>query len=396
MAFLPLLVFSACTPKITSGPVRPAPVPETTSKVEIPPAKQFSTAHISVLIPFKLHQIDLKTATKAQIERTDMAIDFYQGLKLGIDSAAMGGLNFELRVFDSKDDQQQLGVLQQQGKFDQSNLMIGPVFPEGVKYMSSYSMAKDLPLVSPLAASRPSEFANPKLISIVNHIDQHSEKIAAYIGKHFETTTSVVVLINPKRTEDEEFAAPLRAYLKAHHPSLLVQEFASANAFETRMMKGKQYAVVVCSSTPSVVRPAIDKLLKLTQLKTGGYPIQLFGHPAWIRQSYQEQYLQSLKTIISTSYYVDYKSSRVTQFIKNYRSAFQFEPSEYAFKGFDVGFYFGRLMQLHGEHFLDFLTKENYKGLQNSFSFQYNPEVGYYNTELKLLQYRQLAWLPIN
>src|SRR6218665_717075 len=104
-----------------------------------------------VFIPFQLNQYNLKTVTKTQIGKADMALDFYQGLMLGIDSAANEGLSFKVNVFDSRDDNSQLAALSKREAVKASNLMIGPIFPDGIKYMTTFSEANKIPIVSPLA-----------------------------------------------------------------------------------------------------------------------------------------------------------------------------------------------------------------------------------------------------
>lgn len=394
LMFLGLVMFG-CSPKVITTPSKPVVTNPPANKVD-KPVRKFTEANISLIIPFKLNELNLQTATKAQVEKSDMALDFYQGVMLGIDSAAANGLNFKLNVFDSRDENSQIASLLKKEILKNSNLIIGPVFPEGMKYMTSYAIANDLAIVSPLAASKPSDFNNPKLISIVNNINLHGAKIASYIAGHYKSDNSIVVLINPKKSADEQFAAPIRDYFRQRHPGFIVQEFTSAYAFETRMIKGKRYAVVICSSDVEFVKPSIDKLYKLKNLKTGGYDINLFGHPNWGKQNYVVGQLQDLNTIISSSFVIDYKSSAVINFIKKYREKYHFEPSEFSFKGFDIGFYFGKLLAKHGENYLDFLTKEKYKGLHNTFEFDFNPQYGYFNKQLMLLQYKNLTLSVIN
>jgi hypothetical protein len=90
------LVLGACSPKIRT----PKPETKKSEEKEKPadkkPIKRFSQASVSLLVPFKLDELNLKTATKADIEKYAMPIDFYQGFKLGLDSAAAQGLNFKL------------------------------------------------------------------------------------------------------------------------------------------------------------------------------------------------------------------------------------------------------------------------------------------------------------
>jgi len=389
------LIFFGCSPKVVTTPNKPVDTNAPVTKVD-KPVKKFTEANISLLIPFKLNEFNLQTATKAQVEKSDMALDFYQGVMLGVDSAAANGLNFKLNVFDTRDENSQIASLLKKETLKNSNLIIGPVFPEGMKQMTSYAIANDLAIVSPLAASKPSDFKNPKLISIVNNINLHGAKIAAYIAGHYKSDNSIVVLINPKKSADEQFAAPIRDYFRQKYPGFIVQEFTSAYAFETRMIKGKRYAVVICSSDIDFVKPSIDKLYKLKNLKTGGYDIDLFGHPNWSKQNYPVSQVQDLNTIISSSFVIDYKSNAVINFVKKYREKYHFEPSEFSFKGFDIGFYFGKLLAKHGESYLDFLTKEKYKGLHNTFEFDFNPQYGYFNKQLMLLQYKNSTLSVIN
>ncbi|SDG95522.1 hypothetical protein SAMN05421827_113125 [Pedobacter terrae] len=388
------IVLGACSPKIrTPKPEKDKPV-EKEKPVDKKPVKKFSQASVSLLVPFKLDELNLKTATKAEIEKYAMPIDFYQGFKLGLDSAAAQGLNFKLNVFDTEDDNAHISLLYKNERFKQSNLIIGPVFPAGLKFISNYAKENNAIIVSPLAASEPTEFNNPNLVSIVNNIGLHGKKIATYITKNYNSANTIVVFINPKKTEDEAFAAPIRNYLRTNS-KFVIQEYASSYAFETKMIKGKQYAVVLTSSDRAFVLPTIEKLYKLKHLKTGGYNISLFGHPNWVKQNYPVDKLQDMNTIISSSYKIDYKNSNVITFIKKYRYRYGFEPGEYAFKGFDIGYYFGRLLVTHGEDYRDYIVKDKYKGLHNNFSFIRDEKLGYINTSLMLLKYKNFTLSPV-
>ena len=383
-----LAVFAACTPKVTN-PVAKKKTPPKTVVTEKPKVKpKFTQGNISVFVPFKLSQYNLKTLTKSQVGKADMPIDFYQGLMLGIDSAANAGLNFKVNVFDSRDDNSQLAGLMKRDAVQKSNLLIGPVFPDGLKYMTDFSIANKLPIISPLAASKPTEFNNPYLISVVNSIDEHGASIAEFIAKNYKADQTIVVLINTKKNSDEQFAAPIRNAFSQRYPQFSVREFASTYTLETNMISGKKYAIVLCSDDSPFVVPSVTKLYRLKNLPTDGYQIQLFGHPNWAKQNYNTDQLQNLNTVISSSYHIDYKSRSVVNFIKNYRAKYEFEPTEYSFKGFDIGFYFGKLIAKHGVDYVDHLVTEQYKGLHNDFDFVYDAEYGFYNRHVQLLQYK--------
>jgi hypothetical protein len=394
--YLLLMIFMAsCSPKIVK-PTNAGNKPEEPKKVEEKPVKRFTKAEISLMVPLLLDGLNLKTANKAEIERRAMPIDFYQGFSLGLDSATNTGLNFNLNVVDTGDDESKIWSVYKNESFKNSDLIVGPVFPDGLKAITKYSIDNNALIVSPLAASQPADFKNPNLVSIVNNIDLHGHRIGEYIAKNFIPSNTIVVLINPKKTEDEQFAAPIRNYFKESKANFTLQEYASVYTFETKMVKGKQYAVVITSSDKAFVTPTIDKLYKLKNLKTEPYNINLFGHPNWVKQTYTVEKLQNLNTIISTSFKVNYKNSTTINFIKKYRAKYGFEPSEYAFKGYDIGYYFGNLLAKYGTGYRSYITKEKYTGLHNSFNFIYNDQFGYINTHVTLLKYKNFALNTIN
>lgn len=387
-----LVAFAACSPKIRpvvkKRPVIPEKVEEKKEVEKQKPVAKFAEATISLLVPFRLNSIDLGTATKAEVEKSAMAIDFYQGFKMGVDSAANSGLNFKLKVYDTRDSNSQIEGLMQKGSLLSSNLIVGPVFPDGLKHIRTYVIEKNLALVNPLAATHPKEFNNPNMISVVSNVDLHAEKLGSYIKKHYDPVQSVVVLINPGSEDDEVLSSPLRRYFEDTKSPFFFQEFASVFSMETKIFKNKKYVVLLGSSERRFVMATIDKLIKL---KNAGLSIDLYGHPEWIKQSYNVDKLQALNTIISTTYKVDYGRQEVTSFIKKYRSAYSFEPGEYAFKGFDIGYYFAKLIAAHGKNYLQFLTKDKYRGLQNNMTFVYDPREGYINTSVLLLKYQDFA-----
>jgi ABC-type branched-subunit amino acid transport system substrate-binding protein len=381
------LYLAACSPKIQ--PKGKPDVSEAKEKKEPTLVSKMKEVNISLLVPFNVNDFDLKSARKEDQEKASMAINFYQGVKLGLDSAAASGMNFKLNVYDTQDDQRKLSAILENQTVVGSNLVIGPVFPDGLKYIRPFAVKYNLPFVSPLAASKPEDFHNPNLISIVNNIDLHAAKIGNYIFSKYLPENTVIVLINPKKTDDELLGAPLRDYFSRGKGSKFTfEEYASVYALETKLIRGKKYVVLVSTSDRAFVAATLDKMIKM---KKAGLLVDLFGHPNWAKQNYSTDKLQALNTIITSSYKVNYKSSAVLGFVRKYRKAFGFEPDEYSFKGFDTGFYFGKLLSKYGADYRKYLTKEPYKGLHNSFSFVYDENNGYINTSLMLLKYRDYA-----
>ena len=383
-----LILFSACSKKvIPTMPVqKPEPVEIVLPKVK-EPVKSNLDHSIVLLLPFQLNDLNLKTTSKLDLDKLELAIDFYQGFKLGLDSVSAGGHNFSLHVFDTQSQETQIVNLALSQAVKDADLIVGPIFPEGIKTFSEFSELGKVLQVSPLAASMPTEFNNPKLVSITNSIDQHAKKIVDFITQHYKPESVQLILAKSLNPEDVLFSNYIKRYLEEWPESKFrVVERADASNIEGHLKSNKNNLVLVSSSDRKFLVPLIDKLYSL---KNQNYQINLFGHPNWIKANFlSPAKMQALNTRISASYFVNYKALNVKKFIAQYREKFKLEPSEYAFKGFDCAFYFGLLLQKYDKQYIDFLINEDYSGLQNDFHFLKDATLGYRNTALMLLMYQ--------
>ncbi|MBK0381707.1 amino acid ABC transporter substrate-binding protein [Pedobacter sp. SD-b] len=395
------LFLGACSPKTT--PVQKKPTEPNAAKN---PKEEKTTANknaenpkssvkekaemvISMILPFDLYGINYKTANLNDLKKAEIAIDFYQGFKMGIDSVANnhGNMDFKIQVFDSKDNPAELGALAANTTIKNSDLIIGPVFPNGIKAFSVYSKSMKKPMVSPLAASDPAIFNNPYLISVNNSLDQHAYTAAAFIKKSLNPKK--VLIIRSGQADEYKYVVPFKKRMDSLAKGIQVSEIG---------IKAVGYANVYKSLSPVglnvIVLPSTDRVFLITLLNeldklTGNFQIAIVGHPSWEKASFLDNgLLERLNTYITSSYQIDRASLRSENFIKYYRSKFSLSPSEYAFKGFDVGYYFGSLMDKKGKEFLEHLTKNTFDGIHNDFHFLRNPKSGYYNTSLMVMKYQ--------
>jgi hypothetical protein len=389
-----LIFFSACSKKIIAPKAVDIPSPsELDRQKEIVPIK---TDHsIALLLPFDLNTINLKTATSKNLEKANLAIDFYQGFKLAIDSLAENGHNFNLSIFDTQNQETRVVNLAMANSVRNNDLIVGPIFPEAIKTFGEFSELGEKKLqISPLAASIPSDFNNPNLVTVNNTIDQHARKIAEFISLNFQTEGVNIVLINTQKTEDAKFSSHFKRNLALFlGDKYSITERSTVISVEKYLNPTKNNLVIISSSDRLFVLPTIDKLYNLSTKQN--FKIEVFGHPNWLKANYLiQEKLQKLNSRISTSYFVNYKAQNVKNFIARYRDDYGFEPSEYSFKGFDIGFYFGSLLEKYGLDYAKYLIDSNYKGLHTDFKFSKNPKLGFINTELMMLRYNNFEIQP--
>jgi ABC-type branched-subunit amino acid transport system substrate-binding protein len=389
-----LIFLSACSKKITAPKPVDIPSPsELEKQKEIVPLK---TDHsIALLLPFDLNTINLKSATSKNIEKASTAIDFYQGFKLALDSLTARGHNFNLSVFDTQNQETRVVNLALAKSVRSNDLIIGPIYPDAIKSFGEFAELGDKKLqISPLAASIPTDFNNPSLVTVNNTIDQHARKIAEFISSNYQAELVNIVLINTQKSDDAKFSNHFKRNLtNISGDKFQITERATVIALEKYLVPTKNNLVIVTSSDRLFVMPAIDKLYNLVTKQK--LKIDVFGHPNWLKANYlNQEKMQTLNSRISASFHVNYKSQTVKNFIARYRDEYGFEPSEYSFKGFDIGYYFGGLLEKYGIDYAKHLKDSAYRGLHTSFKFSKDPKTGYMNTELMMLRYRNFELQP--
>lgn len=372
-------------PVATAPPKKPDPAKEVPVKKEEP--EKVISHSVALLLPFNLDKISLEAADLKDIQKADLAIEFYQGFKLALDSLSAEGYNYKLQVFDSQESELHIVNLARARSVLNNDLIVGPIFPESIKTFSEFADLKSKLQVSPLAASEPSQFNNPRLVSLTNNIDQHGWKIADFINRSYKADKVNVVLINTGSNDDEKFAAPFKTFLnELSSNGFQINERPNSIGLEEYLSDTKTNLVIIASASRDFVLPTIDRLYKISK---AGSKIEVFGHPNWVKAQYLDaEKMQWLNTRITSSYYVDYKSRNVKNFIARYQDEYKSDPSEFAFKGFDTGYFFGKLLARYGNQYDEHLTEGDYNGLHNDFRFVKDETSGFLNTELMILKYQ--------
>lgn len=351
---------------------------------------------ISLVLPFGLDKINVSTAMLTQIAKSNLALDYYLGFRMALDSVAvLQGGNFKLQVYDCSDDAKKNNALILKKELKNSDLIVGPVFPNSIKAFSMLSKSLKIPLVSPLAPSNPNTFNNPYLLTVNNTLNQHAFVAAAFIKNTLNPKK--VLLIRSGQADEFKYANPFKKGIDSLAKGLT---FAEVGIKAVGYQNISQYLsptglnVIVLPATNETFLETVFKELDKLSLT---FKIAVIGHPNWEKATFLNiETLQRLNTYITSSYTIDYTSFETNAFVKHFRNNNSQEPSEFAFKGFDTGFYLAKLMVKEGKNYFFALDKNPHKGLHNQFNFIKNNDFGYYNGNVMVLKYQNFELVKQN
>jgi signal recognition particle receptor subunit beta len=382
------ILVAACSPKVR--PVVVAPVkPESEKsivKVEPPKPAPPRQSTIAMLLPFTLDHLS-SGYTDVSLKQANIALDYYQGFKLALDSLTALGYNYKLQVYDTKGLASQAHAFAYNPQVRASDLIVGPIFPDDLKAFTGVLAGSRKPIVSPLSPAAPATIASQNLITVIPPLEYHAWITAKYI--HTRLNPQKIFILKSGYSEDNDYIVPFKNTMDSLSKG-------RTTIIQTVIVRGKLTALVpqLSASSPNIflISSTNQAFLTVTMHSldslTRKYPVILFGHPSWEKFSFlHADILQRLRTHITSTDQIDYKAAATIDFLHSYRKAFHIEPSEYAIKGFDEGLYFGKLLGANkGE--VKNLTDNDFKGLHNNFHFIKKAGVGYINTHVNMMDYR--------
>lgn len=397
------VIVIGCSPKtrVLRGPNTGATTtPEKPTKTEESKRKTpeeetvVNVNNIALLLPFELDKANPHAPSTADIKRSALALDFYQGFKLGLDALADEGANFKLNVLDTRDDANENTRIAKLEEVQDAALVVGPVYPKEIQVFGFNAELDSALQISPLAASMPSEFNLPNLVTVTAPVTAHTKALVAHISQQYRPE-DVVILYNMQDAASRQFLGPLKTAIQQSDKGIRIVEVQDEASLESNVRLSGNNLIVLGTTNKYQISPILEHLRKLQDELS--YRIQLFGHPNWAKLEFDENDgLETFRAAITTSYYIDSNDPNVREFNQQYRDEFGVAPTEFAYKGYDAAYYFGGLLAKYGAEYRKHIVDEGYDGLHNAFKFEYNSAWGYVNQAVSILRYRSGDFRPLN
>ncbi|MDR0263725.1 MAG: ABC transporter substrate-binding protein [Sphingobacterium sp.] len=339
---------------------------------------------IALLLPFELSGI-AGTITKEDVERSSLALDFYQGFQLGLDKIAKEGALFDLQVIDSRDNVAYNATLGTSANVKDAVLVVGPVYPREIKSFGQTFVNKNVLQVSPLAATMASEFSLPNLVSITPSIRTHGETLAKYIADQYYTGDQILIY-DAGDDESKQFLVNFASEITKANAQAKVKTVMSINELNNSLVLTGTNHVVSGTANKNLVKALLDAMDE--RFLNPGNQFKLYGHPNMAKLSFENfENMDFYGLTITSSNLVDESDSDTKKFIGNYKLAYKVDPSEFSYKGYDAGIYFGRLIHKYGVDYVSRMTQEKFSGLNSDYKFEFYPKWGYANRALGIMVY---------
>lgn len=321
-------------------------------------------------------------------KKSESAMDFYCGALLAAKELGEKGINIEISTYDTGEGN--LPVTME--RLMRTDIVIGPFASQNIEALLAKAPESTY-VVSPLD-HRAEKFAGTyrNFIQVPSSAEAQYADIVDWIKEEMSPSDTVII-IHEKSLKGDEEAKYLKERLNADG---IAYTTFSYSILEGRDIVGKIAEKISDKNTNRVIVAsdseafANDVIRNFNLLLHNRYPVVLYCNSK-IR-SYETADISNLHNVgtrVSMSYYIDYYSPDVQNFLLKYRALYNTEPTAFAYQGYDTMTYFVNICAEYGTSWPSMLTEKEARMLQSNFGFTKKADGGYVNTATRRIIYNK-------
>lgn len=321
---------------------------------------------VSLLLPFMVSTLEPTPGRK----RNQLVLDFYDGIRLALDTLQKQGVNISLRAYDTERNTGKLGQLLETRELQNTDLIIGPLFPEEIRIVQDFSLKYQVNVVNPFSSNTENIGMNPHAFLFQPSSETLGRKSAEFLASRSRKKNCMVFYGSTPR--DSVMAANFLATAPKHGLTIIdsvkvsnqdahkiIEILASPTEFdefnypiEFSLKKDSLSSIFVASDDPLIYSNVVSAV------ETRGDSILVLGSENWLDDKAidLEQY-QNLGIVLAAPNFSslndpDYKAFRRAFINKHGRV-----PNHFAKTGYEMMLFFGNQLKTNGVYFQEGLSK---------------------------------------
>lgn len=332
-------------------------------------------------------------------------VEFYEGVRMALDSLSEAGANINLKVFDTNNRLDAINQLSQaQTKPD---LIIGPAHKDEMADVINYSRRMKVPVVLPFAQCDSSILDNPYVFqaSVIDSIT--GKEIYRHMANQLSGHNIILITANTRSANDKKKAEILKRQLSSRGLKYTEHNYntSSPTAVLPLLREDETNVIIIPTNNEARANSVLTSLAGVMEQKPSA-KVELWATSDWLGfQTIEVDVFHKLNTKIFTTFAVDESDPKVNYTLNKYRRAYSTEPiaftqyfqrlkpmsgfSEYGLWGYDVAFNFVGARIALGPDFARSLPNYRPALLQSNFHFKSLTNWGgSVNTGLKTMTFR--------
>ncbi len=301
---------------------------------------------------------------------TLQGLDFFQGAFIALDSLKIYNGNVQASFYDTKSSEGNIASLISGRSLDSLDLIIGSVRDNDYLQLSNFALRQNIPFISATYPNDAGITGNPFTVIVNSTLKAHCEAIFGYLLQ--VNGNEKIYLLKKEGSQEERIAGYFKSINEQEGKPLLKMETIQVkdynfNSLLSKLDSTRENIIVGGSLDENFASELITALSKVKNKKC-----KVIGMPNWDGFATGKKF-RDFPVYFTTPYY-NFKNDIYSMMLKNaYLQRYKGNPSDMAYKGFEMVYIFTDLLTRYPDNFMSHL---NDYGTKVFTDFNFKPVFG--------------------
>ncbi len=349
-------------------------------RFRVPVHKQ--SFNIVVLLPF--HSASPKSTKEER--RSNLMLEYYQGMKLAIREIEELNSKFVIHYFDTNNDTLQLQNLLKKPVVENADLIIGPTDEAQLRIAAFFARKRKIPLFSPITNDLKLWSENPYIFSLNPSSEMMAKAFVEYFN-NYHNKEQLIVVRDGKRF-DRTFGTALVAELAKSKINHSVISHDRGLKWEDHFNAEK---VLVLST----VQDKNELIYTINGLLNESKRASLIGSDKWLEfSSVDYNHWERLNFRFISTNLAQVPNEKAIDLKRSYRYEYNNDPSWFTFKGYDHLLFACETLDAFGKYFPLFLEDKTISYSNSNFCITKEGN-SFDNKYIQILEFKERKIVPV-
>lgn len=362
--------------------------------VAAPAAEQLDVKRflkVDVMLPFYLDRADslIGAPPAKRLADSQVALSFYMGVKMALDSLAGQGLVADVRVFDTRRDTAAVDSLMRTNDFSQTDVIIGPLFAEIVERVARNLDGKRAIVVSPFSTKH-NVVGSSNILQVSASAEDLQDAMLRYMKDNMASPQHIVIVASSTQqgAQIEKIKRALSSVAGSAGIAVLDTDLGeNARRLGEMIKQGVPMSLVVpalTSSTTVEVLQAVEQSNRLDEVDVYGFEADTRAKK--LMEDTQGQAASRTRFIYAERHFENTGKGQYHDFVRSFRKRYREVPGTYSLSGFDVTYDLLTRMAVEPDN-EKAITSHPSEQVADRFRFIKYLGGGYINTDVYILMH---------
>lgn len=289
-------------------------------------------------------------------------LEFYEGAEFALDSLNKEHVELEMHVFDIRSAGGNISSVATSPLMDSIHLIIGQVSGNEYLQLAEIAKEKNIPFISATYPNDGGVKSNPQVVMVNAKLNTHIQSVYNYILRTWGTGN--IVWFRRKNSADDRIEDVFKQLNQSpgggvmKYKQVILPDYFTMADISAKLDSNKQNVIIAGSLDETFGKNLVYACATMSK----SYKTNIVGMPTWEAiKDLSRNELRPLSIIYSTTFYNAGASDWTNKFEDAYRKRTFSKPSDMAFKGFEITYYFVHLLLKYDTALISNLNDKSYK-----------------------------------